>query len=112
MKSPPRLSRGSFGLVDFVRLHRHADKGSALRELAQLAGTDVGASRAQPAEDLLHGRPHRPATLDQHFLAFGGAVLGNAAGIFLHRRIRAHAVEALVALALALDGFARALVMA
>jgi hypothetical protein len=75
-------------------------------------GADVGAGRAHAAEDFLHRGLDRAAAVEQHFLAFAGAVVGDAAGMPVHRRARTHAVEAHLALAVLFDHFAHAFVVA
>ena len=49
------------------------DEGRPLAHLLELAGAHVGASGADPSQDVEHGGRHVPAVWHLHGLAFGGS---------------------------------------
>ncbi len=95
--------------VDVVLLLAYPDKGGALGELFQLAGAHVGTGGAHAAQNVAHGILDRTAVGQQHGFTLGGAVFGNAAGMFVHGAGGAHAVELHEGFAVYIDDLATAL---
>ena len=100
-----------------VGLRGHAHEGGALRDLLEVGRADIGHHRAHAAHDLAHRAVDRAAVGRLDRLALGGAIMGDAARMLLHRRLRRHAVERhadrhLLAVALLVADFAVAFVVA